>query len=319
VRALVLDPAPPGHLRFTADHPEPEAAPGEARVRVARAGICATDFGLKAGYMGFSGVPGHEFVGVVEDAPDPAWVGRRVVGEINAACGRCDTCRAGRPRHCPHRTVLGIQGRDGAFAERLVLPLGNLHPVPDGVPDEAAVFVEPLAAAFRVVEQVPVDADTRALVLGDGRLGLLIAQVLHRAGCRVTLVGRHPDKRALAEGWGVATAPAEADPDAADIVVEATGRPEGLARAIALTRPLGTVVLKTTCAEAVRFQPAPIVIHELTVVGSRCGPFAPALAALAAGTVDVAPLVAATFPLEEGERAFARAAAPGTLKVLLAP
>lgn len=315
MRALAFD----GTLRFRPDWPEPEPAPGEATVRVRKAGICATDLALLAGYMAFSGVPGHEFVGVVEAAPDPAWVGRRVVGEINASCGRCPTCVGGRPRHCPHRTVLGIQGRDGAFAERLALPLGNLHPVPDGVPDEAAVFVEPLAAAFRIPEQVPVGPDTRVHVLGDGRLGLLIAQVLQGTGCRLTLAGRHADKLALARGWGIATADAGADLPPADVVVDATGSPAGLGRAVALTRPLGTVVLKTTCAEAPPFNPAPIVIHELTVVGSRCGPFAPALAALAAGTVEVAPLVAATFPLEDGERALARAAAPGTLKVLLAP
>jgi threonine dehydrogenase-like Zn-dependent dehydrogenase len=315
VRALAFD----GALRFRPDWPEPEPPPGEARVRVLRAGVCATDLAILAGYMGFSGVPGHEFVGVVESAPDPAWVGRRVVGEINAACGACPTCAAGRPRHCPNRTVLGILGRDGAFAERLTLPLENLHAVPDAVSDAAAVFVEPLAAAFRIPEQVPMGPDTRVHVLGDGRLGLLVAQVLARTGCRLTLAGRHPDKLALARGWGIPTAAADAALEPADVVVDATGSPAGLARAIALTRPCGTVVLKTTCAESPPFNPAPIVIHELTVVGSRCGPFAPALAALAAGTVDVAPLVAATFPLEEGEEALARAAAPGTLKVLLAP
>jgi threonine dehydrogenase-like Zn-dependent dehydrogenase len=315
VRALAFD----GTLHYRTDWPEPPQGPGEARVRVLQAGVCATDLAILAGYMGFAGVPGHEFVGVVEASPDPAWVGMRVVGEINAACGHCPTCVGENPRHCPHRTVLGIQGRDGAFAERLSLPLENLHPVPDGVPDQAAVFVEPLAAAFRIPEQVDIGPDTRVHVLGDGRLGLLITQVLKTTGCRLTLAGRHADKLALAQGWGIATADAGADLPPADVVVDATGSPAGLARAVALTRPLGTVVLKTTCAEAPPFNPAPIVIHELTVVGSRCGPFGPALAALAAGTVDVAPLVAATYPLEDGERALARAATPGTLKVLLVP
>jgi len=292
-------------------------------VRVRRAGICATDLAITRGYMGFAGVLGHEFVGEVDAGP-PDWLGRRVVGEINAACGRCDTCARGLPRHCPTRTVLGILGRDRAFAEYLTLPVGNLHPVPDAVPDEAAVFVEPLAAAFRIREQVQPQPEDVVYVLGDGRLGLLIAQVLAATGCRLTLVGRHPAKLALARELGIETADTSADLPAtdlaaADLVVDATGAPDGLTRAIARTRPRGTVVLKTTCAESPPFNPAPLVIHEVTVIGSRCGPFPPALAALASGAVRVAPLVAATYPLADGVEAFAHAARPGVLRVLLAP
>lgn len=319
MRALTFD----GALALRDDLPRPRPHRGEALVRVSLAGICATDLAILQGYMGFNGVLGHEFVGVVEEASDPDWVGRRVVGEINAACGRCTLCHEGLSRHCPERTVLGITGRDGAFAEYLSLPLANLHTVPDEVSDVEAVFVEPLAAAFRILEQIPVRAGQQAFVLGDGRLGLLVAQVLQGVGCAVTLIGRHPHKLALAGNWGVSTlclARGEAPGlEPADLVVECTGAQDGLERAVSLTRPCGTVVLKTTCADAPSYNPAPIVIHEITVLGSRCGPFGPALKALAAGTVRVAPLVAATFPLAEGRAALARAASPGTLKVLLAP
>ncbi|MBI5137233.1 MAG: alcohol dehydrogenase catalytic domain-containing protein [Nitrospirae bacterium] len=315
MRGLVFD----GSLALRADLPMPLAGPGEALVRVTRAGVCATDLAILRGYMGFSGILGHEFVGEVAAAPDPAWVGRRVVGEINAACGACPVCQAGNPRHCPHRTVLGIAGRNGAFAEHLVLPEANLHPVPDTVSDAAAVFVEPLAAAFRILEQVPVVPGRRAYVLGDGRLGLLVAQVLHGTGCNLMLVGRHPEKRALAAAWGIATADAGADLPPADLVVDCTGSPIGLERAVSLTRPCGTLVLKTTCAEAPAFNPAPLVIHEISVVGSRCGPFAPAIAALESGAVDVEPLIAATYPLADGVAACRHAARPGALKVQIVP
>jgi threonine dehydrogenase-like Zn-dependent dehydrogenase len=314
MRALVFD----GGLSCQADRPVPEPAPGEARIRVRLAGICATDLAITRGYMGFAGVLGHEFVGAVDAGP-AEWLGRRVVGEINAACGRCATCARGLGRHCPDRTVLGIQGRDGAFAEYLILPVGNLHPVPDAVPDAAAVFVEPLAAAFRIREQVQPQTEDAVQVLGDGRLGLLIAQVLAATGCRLTLVGRHPAKLALAREWGIETADTSVNLPPADLVVDATGAPDGLVHAIARVRPCGTVVLKTTCAESPPFNPAPLVIHEVTVIGSRCGPFPPALAALASGSVRVAPLVAATYPLTDGAEAFAHAARPGVLKVLLAP
>jgi len=241
-----------------------------------------------------------------------------VVGEINAACGVCPTCRRGLPRHCPERTVLGILGRGGAFADFLTLPQENLHAIPDGVTDEQAVFVEPLAAAFRILEQVEITSGMAVTVLGDGRLGLLIAQVLAGTGGDVRLVGRHREKLALAEGWGIAVT-LGAEPPKADVVVDCTGSPDGFATAISLTRPCGAVVLKTTCAEAPAFNPAPLVIDEITVIGSRCGPFEPAVQALAEGRIDVAPMIDRVFPLRDGEAALARAGERGSLKVLLTP
>ena len=317
MRGLTFD----GALRYRDDLPVPEPAPGEVRVKVTVAGVCATDLAITAGYMGFHGILGHEFVGRVDTGAGGIATGQRVVGEINAACGHCPTCRAGRPRHCPQRTVLGILGRGGAFAEYLTLPADNLLAVPESVSDQMAVFVEPLAAAFRIPEQLSLQGNERVYVLGDGRLGLLCAQVLHLSGCRVTLFGRHPQKCAVAAGWGIATTAADlaAGAERADVVVDCTGRPEGLQLSASLTRPCGTVVLKTTSAHPPEWNPAPLVVDEITVVGSRCGPFAPALAALAGGRIDVAPLVAASYPLEEGTAAFAAARAPGALKVLLIP
>lgn len=316
MRGLVLEAAGP---RVAEDLPMPAAA-GEALIRLDLGGVCATDLELCRGYMGFRGVLGHEFVGTVEQAPDPTWVGRRVVGEINAACGRCPTCRAGRPTHCPHRTVLGIQGRDGAFAERLALPVENLHAVPDGVSDEAAVFVEPLAAACRILEQVHVKPGDRVVVLGLGRLGQLCARVLALSGARVQGVARSAATRALLPP-SVEAVPADQADDLppADLVVDCTGSPEGLRLAGARVRPGGTLVLKTTVHLPEPLQPTPWVIDEITVIGSRCGPFAPALRLLAGGLVDPRPLITARFPLARGLEALSTAVAPGALKVLLSP
>lgn len=302
-----------GAIRFRTDLDPPEPRPGEVRVRVLRAGVCATDLALVRGYMDFRGIPGHEFVGL---ALEGELAGRRVVGEINAACGRCERCRAGLGRHCAQRTVLGILGRPGAFAQELVLPEANLHAVPEGVSDEAATFAEPLAAAFEIAEQVALAPGMDALVLGDGRLGLLCAQVLAVQGVSVALRGRHPERRALL-GAGCAY---EDEPRADyDLVVEATGDPASLAAALAAVRPRGTVVLKTTSEGRASLDLAPLVVDEITVVGSRCGPFPPALAALAAGTVAVEPMIAARYPLGRGPEAFEQAARRGVLKVLLAP
>ncbi len=318
MRALVLAD---GHPSLRDDHPEPRRAPGEARVAVRLAGICDTDLQLARGYLAFRGVPGHEFVGIVEEADDDTWIGARVVGEINAGCGTCERCRRGDPRHCAARTVLGIDGRDGAFAERLVLPEANLHRVPASISDEAAVFAEPLAAACRVVAQRPVAAGERAVVLGDGKLGLLIAAVLGHAGAEVRLAGHHPAKLALARAWGVEGVLEDDLPAdrGADLVVDATGSARGLEAALRLVRPEGTVVLKTTIAGEHRGSLAPVVIDEITVVGSRCGPFPPALALLADGVPDVAPLVEAIHPLADGVAAMDAAARPGARKVLLRP
>ena len=315
MRALVLE----GSELRVADVPGPAPSQGTAVVRVSLAGVCNTDLELARGYLGFCGVLGHEFVGVVEEGPED-WRGRRVVGEINFACGRCETCAAGLGRHCPTRRVLGIQNADGAFAERVAVPLENLHAVPDAVPDARAVFTEPLAAAFEILEQVPVAPGTPCLVLGDGKLGLLVAQVLHAAGARVRCVGRHEAKLALLASRGIETV-LERDwtPAPAPLVVEATGSAAGFAAAVAATRPRGTLVLKSTTAEHPSVDLAPLVIHEIQVVGSRCGPFAPALDALATDAVDVAPLVSERWPLARAPEALARAAQPGLLKVLIEP
>ena len=306
-------------LRFDPAYPDPEPAPGEVLVRVTLAGICNTDLELIKGYMGFRGVLGHEFVGFVEASPDPALLGKRVVGEINAYCGECPTCRAGRPTHCPHRTTLGISGRDGAFADFLTLPARNLHLVPEAVSDRAATFTEPLAAALEILEQVTVHPTDRVVVLGDGKLGLLVDQVLALTGCDLVAVGRHERKLDILRRRGIAVRLAD-DPPApgeADIVVECPGRPESFAAARRLLRPRGTLVLKSTYHGLASVDLIGLVVDEITLVGSRCGPFAPALRLLAAGLVDVEPLIDAIYPLDEGLAAFERAATRGTLKVLL--
>ena len=281
--------------------------------------MCGTDLALARGYMGFEGVPGHEFVGVALDGP---LEGRRVVGDINAACGECARCGAGDPHHCPRRTVLGIVGRPGAFAEELALPTRNLLAVPDGLPDDAAVFVEPLAAAFEIAEQVELLPGMRALVAGDGRLGLLCAHVLAGAGLDVTVDGRHPARAALLpEGArhavGLLEEGAPAPSDRCELVVEATGDPGVLQRALAATAPRGTLVLKTTAERAAPLDLAPLVVDEIRMVGSRCGPYDVALAALAEGRVPVAAMVAGRYPLREGARAIERAGESGVLKVLI--
>ena len=314
MRALVLTDAGPA---VRDDHPEPDRA-GEARIRTSLAGVCATDLELVRGYMDFRGVLGHEWVGVVEAADDPAWVGRRVVGDINCPCGRCATCRADRSTHCPHRTTLGIAGRDGAFSERFALPTGNLHAVPDGVPDEAAVFVEPLAAACEILEQVHVRPSDRVVVVGIGRLGQLCARVLALTGARVQAISRNPARFDLLPP-GIERVE---DPDhavGADVVVDCTGNADGLALATRLVRPRGTVVLKTTVHAPRGVTPIPWVIDEVTLVGSRCGPFDPALRLLDAGLVDPTPLITERFALSDGVAALARAADRDVVKVVLDP
>jgi len=313
MRALLFD----GTAARVADLPRPAADAATAVVRVHLAGICNTDLELIKGYMGFRGVLGHEFVGTVADGP-AAWSGRRVVGEINFACGQCATCLRGLGRHCPTRRVMGILNADGAFAEYVAVPLANLHAVPDEVADATAVFTEPLAAAFEILEQVRVEPGMECTVLGDGKLGLLVAQVLARAGARVLAVGKHDEKLALLRRRGIETARLERWNRArADLVVEATGSAAGLALAIAATRPRGTLVMKSTVAEPVALDLAPLVIDEISVVGSRCGRFEPALQALADGSVEVGSLIGARRPL--GAEALREAAQPGALKVLIEP
>ena len=316
MRALWLEAR---SLRLREDVPLPDPPPGEALVRVTMAGVCNTDLELVHGYYPYTGVPGHEFVGVVERAAGaPEWVSRRVVGEINASCGSCPTCRAGRRTHCERRTVLGIVARDGAFATHLRLPLENLHEVPDRLPDDVAVFAEPTAAALEIQEQLTVGPADRVVVVGVGKLGNLVAQTLQARGCRLLAVGRGPRAIGLLSARGIETATADGIPvRGADLVVECTGSPEGLELARRAVRPRGTIVLKSTYHGKAAIDMAPFVVDEVTLVGSRCGPFAPALSALTRGDVDPRPLVEARYPLAQAVAAFDHAARPGALKVLV--
>lgn len=313
MNALVWD----GTRARVTEHVEPRSDAGMALVRVELAGVCNTDLELIKGYMGFRGILGHEFVGTVAEGPEP-WRAKRVVGEINFGCGQCDWCRHDLDRHCPKRRVMGILDADGAFAEWVAVPVSNLHEVPANVASDIAVFTEPLAAAFEILEQVAVQPGCEATVLGDGKLGLLAAQVLHKAGARVLAVGRHLDKLAILENRGIATVPHDRwNGAAADIVVEATGTARGLELAIAATRPRGTLVLKSTVAETTQLNLAPLVINEISVVGSRCGPFEPALKALATNSVDVLSLISDRVPLRDAADALRLAAQPGMMKVLI--
>jgi threonine dehydrogenase-like Zn-dependent dehydrogenase len=290
-----------------------------ALVKVHLAGICSTDLQIFKGYMNFRGVPGHEFVGSVVEGPQEL-IHKRVVGEINFACGRCDYCNRGLARHCPSRSVMGILNADGAFAEYVAVPVANLHLVPSKVSVEEAVFTEPLAAAFEILEQVQVNPGDEVLVLGDGKLGNLCAQVLRLTGAYVTALGKHEDKLKLIKRSGVRTMLlSDWQPKSFDVVVEATGSTSGLELAMSAIRPRGTLVLKTTMAGEHKLSLAPLVINEMTVVGSRCGPFAPALDALQERSVSVAPLIEKIYPLSEGVEAVAHAGSPGARKVLLQP
>lgn len=306
-------------LSYRNDVPLPEPKAQEALVKVSRAGICGTDLELIKGYYPFSGIPGHEFVGTIVQAPDrPERVGQRVVGEINISCGVCATCLAGRKSHCPRRTVMGIVDHHGAFAEYVCLPLANLIPVPDSVSEDAAVFVEPLAAALEIREQIPISAKDNVLVLGAGRLGQLIVQSLIPTGCNLKVAARYEKQQKLLAQQNVHIIVEHAISDRAfDIVIEASGSPEGFCLAQKAVRPRGTIVLKSTYIGAVQVNLSSIVVDEITLVGSRCGPFAPALALLESGQVDPAGLIDARYSLDDALNAFDRAAQPGTLKVIL--
>jgi len=307
-----------GEPRLCDDMPPPLPAAGEALIKVRLAGVCATDLELMRGYHPFRGVLGHEFIGEIAAADAPERVGERVVGEINVACGSCRECRAGHKMHCSRRQVAGIRERDGVFAEYVCLPLLNLHPVPNSVPDEAAVFCEPLAAALQVAQQVPVTPNQRALVVGAGRLGQLIARVLRLSGCELAVVARHARQRALLEAVGVHWIGEDAVTNAhADLVVEATGSPSGFALARRAVRPRGTIVLKSTYHGPLEADLSSLVVDEISLIGSRCGPFPAALRLLAQGLVDPTPLVDARFALAEALAALRRAAEPGVMKVLL--
>ena len=294
----------------------------EVLVRVLLSGVCNTDLEIARGYAGFNGTIGHEFVGVVEESSDSTLIGRRVVGEINAGCGDCDLCRGGDSRHCLNRTVLGIHGRDGAHAEFLQLPTINLLPVPDNVPDEHAVFTEPLAAACGVLERVQINASDRVAVIGDGKLGLLCAQVIALTGAAVLLIGKHSSKLRIAERRGIEIATpklAAKRKQQFDVVVEASGSASGFGLAVDLLRPQGQLVLKSTFHGKTELDAARIVVDEISIVGSRCGRFSPALDLLKKAAIDVDSLISEEYPLANGVHAMRRAASKGVMKVLLRP
>jgi alcohol dehydrogenase len=297
----------------------PQRPDGFALIRLELGGICNTDLELQRGYYGFAGTPGHEFVGVVEDADSKNLIGRRVVGEINLACGTCTWCRRGLGRHCPTRTVLGIVRQPGAFQDLFLLPEANLHVVPDGMAPETAVFTEPVAAACEILDQVSIPAGSAVAVLGDGKLGLLIAQVLQANGCKVHQFGRHEEKLRISARAGVVTEIAgEHLPEASyEWVVDATGSSDGLRAAVKMTQPRGTIILKSTVHGLVPVDTAPVIVNELTLVGSRCGRFEPALGILERGLIDVRSMISEVLPLSKAAEAFARAASSGVLKVLL--
>jgi 2-desacetyl-2-hydroxyethyl bacteriochlorophyllide A dehydrogenase len=315
MKALVVEG--PGSISLR--EVEIPASAGECLIRVTTAGICGTDLQILDGYADFHGVPGHEFVGVVESTPstsDTAWIGQRVVADINIGCRRCERCAAGVKEHCANRKVVGIRGHDGAFAEYVTVPIENLHAVPDAIDDRTAVFVEPVAAACRILEQLALDDHSRIAVVGDGRLGLLIGQVLRTITPHVVVLGRHPEKLEIARALDLRIGDGKQDVGRFDVVVDATGRPEGIHRALELVRPRGTVVMKSTFHGEATVQSWPIVVNEVTIVGSRCGPFHRAIELLASGVVRTAPLVSAVMTFDQYQMAFEWARR--SLKVLFA-
>lgn len=316
MKAVVLEK---GEIRLK-DIPKPSPSENEALVKVLKAGICNTDLELMKGYMGFEGVLGHEFVGQVAQAPKKSWLGRRVVGEINLSCGECDLCRRGWPRHCLRREVLGIQNRDGAFAEYLTLPVKNLHLLPSNISDAEGVFIEPLAAALEILEQMPIGSEDSVLVLGDGKLGLLVAQVMKRRTKEVYCRGRHERKLEILKKRNIHTSlSGEKLEQKFDVVVEATGEEKGIEEALFWVNPRGKIVLKSTFKQKVNVDISKIVVDEIQLVGSRCGPFPKAIDVLKKKSVEVETLVDADLPLDRVEEAFATAQKPGVIKVLLTP
>ncbi len=303
-------------LQFRPNLPEPEPAPGEALIKVIRAGICNTDLELLRGYYPYRGVLGHEFVGIVEKGPNEL-LGKRVVGEINVACGDCHFCRTDQPTHCENRTVLGIVNHNGVFADYIALPIANLHPVPEALPTDTAVFTEPVAAALEIQQQVHITPNDHVLVVGDGKLGLLIAQTLALTGCELLVAGRHPEKLAILKHQGITTTLADTvTARSFDLAVECTGNPAGFELARQALRARGTLVLKSTYADNLNINASALVVDEITVIGSRCGPFDKALTVLATGQIEVEPLIQGRYRLEQGIEAFDHAQKRGTLKIL---
>lgn len=309
--AVVFD----GTLRVATDYPRPALRDGEALIRPQLVGVCNTDIEITRGYMGFHGVLGHEFVGTVVDCRDAAWIGKRVVGEINANCGSCAACLRGDEPHCPQRTTLGIDRRDGAMAELVSVPLHCLHEVPAAISDSAAVFVEPLAAALEIVQQSHIRPTERVAVVGDGKLGAMIVQVLRLTGCDLTLIGRHPERWPVFTQQGVACRRDDGAAGAFDVVVDCTGQPAGLATARRLVRPRGRLILKSTFAAETQLNLTALVVDEISLIGSRCGPFAAALRLLERGLIETDTLISGRYELAQAPAGFA--AARGALKILV--
>ncbi len=301
------------------DIPAPKRLKGDVLIRVTRAGICNTDLEITRGYVpGFRGVPGHEFIGIIEEADDTSLIGKRATAEINCSCGACDFCQSGLGRHCPHRTVIGIVNRQGAFAEYIAVPVSHVVLLPDSVPDTQAIFIEPLAAALEILSQVPIDPVSRVLLLGDGKLAQLIARVLCSTGCSPTVVGKHAGKLDLLRGLPltpVLLSDFAVSPH--DVVIEATGNSTALELGLACTRPRGTLVLKSTYAAPFSFNPSSIVVNEITLVGSRCGLFTNALEFLATNRPQLESLITASYPLHRGPQAFQRSSDSQVMKVIL--
>lgn len=317
MKAVVFD----NGLKLDNNYPMPEPKKGEALIKVNTIGICNTDYEITKGYMGYKGILGHEFTGIVEsvNSDDKSLVGKRVVGEINCGCGECEWCAQGLERHCFNRSTLGIWQREGCFAEYVCLPVKNLLEIPSNVSDEEAVFVEPLAAALEILEQVHIPPHKKVIVLGDGKLGLIIALALNAAGLDIILVGKHEEKLAIAKAQGVKTqllADLKIE-KAYDFVVEATGSITGFETSLALTKPRGTLILKSTIAASKEFNLAPIVIDEITVLGSRCGQFAPALRLLESKRIDVKPLISDIYDINDSVMAFDKNTEKSSVKVLV--
>lgn len=306
-------------LSFRDDIPKPVPNIDEALIKISLAGICNTDIEITKGYMNFTGILGHEFIGFVEEANDPSYIGQRVTGEINCPCYTCEYCQNGLMHHCPNRSVIGIVKRDGAFAEYITLPIKNLYILPEDISDEEAVFVEPLAAGFQILEQLHIRPDHNVAILGDGKLGLLIAMIFRLSCCELTVFGKHKSKLSLLEDMGINTIFVDdmSKDFSFDVVIEATGSESGLRQAMTITKPRGTIVMKTTIAEDVAVKLSSIVINEITVIGSRCGPFKTAISALQKKFINVSSLITSTFPLEKGIEAFKKSIDKRSIKVLL--
>jgi len=315
MRALIFDKR---GLNYRTDYPVPTFLKNEAVIKVACAGICNTDVEIIKGYMGFQGVLGHEFVGVVDRCSEKSLIGKRVTGEINIGCGRCSYCKMGTQNHCPRRSVLGILNKDGVFAEYVTLPVKNLHLIPEGISDEEAVFIEPLAAAFEILQQIDVMPYHKVCVLGDGKLGLLVGQVLSSTGCNLAVVGKHERSLSILKKMGIKIEHVLAfDGKNFDIVVDCTGSPDGIEKALQIVKPQGKIIMKTTVAKQKMINLNHVVVNEISIIGSRCGPFPLAINALEKKNVDVKPLISRIFPFKECLKAFKFASAKGVLKVIL--